>query len=66
MEYRRWEWDKGGMVIGGMAKGVILGHPGAAHAVEESRLVVRLAQKVVDNLGGGAKSSRFYAAIICP
>jgi hypothetical protein len=26
----------------------------------------RLAQKVVDNLGGGAKSSRFYAAIICP
>ena len=28
------------MVIGGMAKGVILGHPGTAHAVEESRLVV--------------------------
>eukprot|EP01047_Picozoa_sp_COSAG01_P023643 COSAG01_NODE_1437_length_10311_cov_11.678613_4_plen_66_part_00 len=28
------------MVIGGMVKGVILGHPGATHAVEERRLVV--------------------------
>eukprot|EP01047_Picozoa_sp_COSAG01_P032647 COSAG01_NODE_2369_length_7814_cov_22.805185_9_plen_44_part_00 len=28
------------MVIGGMVKGVILGHPGATHAVEERRLGV--------------------------
>eukprot|EP01047_Picozoa_sp_COSAG01_P045299 COSAG01_NODE_4161_length_5283_cov_38.647184_2_plen_65_part_00 len=28
------------MVIGGMVKGAILGHPGATHAVEERRLGV--------------------------
>eukprot|EP01047_Picozoa_sp_COSAG01_P043137 COSAG01_NODE_3813_length_5675_cov_25.731970_1_plen_85_part_00 len=28
------------MVVGGMVKGVILGHPGATHAVEERRLGV--------------------------
>ena len=28
------------MIIGGMAMDRILGHPGTAHAVEESRLVV--------------------------
>jgi hypothetical protein len=28
--------------------------------------VTRMGQKVVNNLGGGAKSSQIYAAIICP
>ena len=47
----------GHMIIGGMAMDMILGHPGTAHAVEESRLGVGVGRVQLINIGAALQSA---------